>query len=457
MSLDFSDFLSALDDSPFEEDPVDLDTFLHDPQYLDQPELSQIQRDLVEAMSQIYKEEDLVRIMGEEAGRKHYKKYTKAEVLLQLGKGCHAGSDEVFDSESGQWKRIDSLQGSPDNFVLGSNDGNIVSQYSTESFCLGLENTFEVEIERGLSVTVSENHSFYNESFERVALKDLKQGDRIAVTTKTNISRPVRIDDREVALLGYWLGDGTMPMDKPRRRNLNMDFGDSDESAMEEYLNILKSFGDDPYIKHHPNGKKMSFVRSGIDSSAVAISQRHGLWGKRAHDKEIPEAVWSLPDDQLAIFISRLWGTDGCVYMKKSGKKVAPVLEYCTVSEKMAVGIQRLLTRFGVLASLRSRRPTYTYDGEKRQGQETFYLTISDKTGFERFAKAITLLDKQDKIDEGMEILSSRQSQSPYIDDFYMARIKSIKEVMPQPVFTMTAVDTHNFVANLVLNGNSGK
>ena len=75
MSLDFSDFLEALDDSPFEEDPVDLDTFLHDPQYLDQPELSQIQRDLVEAMSQIYKEEDLIRIMGEKEGRKTSKKY----------------------------------------------------------------------------------------------------------------------------------------------------------------------------------------------------------------------------------------------------------------------------------------------------------------------------------------------------------------------------------------------
>ena len=93
MSLDFSDFLTALDDNPFEEMPVDLDTFLHDPEYLDQPSLSQIQRDLVEAMSQIYKEEDLIRIMGEKEGREHYKKYTKAEVILQLGKG--SGKDHT--------------------------------------------------------------------------------------------------------------------------------------------------------------------------------------------------------------------------------------------------------------------------------------------------------------------------------------------------------------------------
>lgn len=93
MNLDLSDFLGALDDNPFEEEPVDLDTFLHDPQYLDQPELSQIQRDLVEAMSQIYKEEDLMRLMGDKEGREHYKKYTKAEVILQLGKG--SGKDHT--------------------------------------------------------------------------------------------------------------------------------------------------------------------------------------------------------------------------------------------------------------------------------------------------------------------------------------------------------------------------
>jgi hypothetical protein len=93
LNIDFSDFLDVLDDSPFEEDPVDLDTFLHSQEYLDQPALSQIQRDLVEAMSQIYKESDLIRLMGEKEGREHFKKYTKAEVILQLGKG--SGKDHT--------------------------------------------------------------------------------------------------------------------------------------------------------------------------------------------------------------------------------------------------------------------------------------------------------------------------------------------------------------------------
>jgi hypothetical protein len=38
-------------------------------------------------MSQIYKLEDVIEIMGDTEGRRYYKKYTKNEVILQLGKG----------------------------------------------------------------------------------------------------------------------------------------------------------------------------------------------------------------------------------------------------------------------------------------------------------------------------------------------------------------------------------
>ena len=83
----FDDFLEALQDSPFAEIPVDAKTFVEGEDFLNQPPLSQIQYDIVEAMSQIYKEADLVTLLGEEEGRRYYKKYTKNEVILQLGKG----------------------------------------------------------------------------------------------------------------------------------------------------------------------------------------------------------------------------------------------------------------------------------------------------------------------------------------------------------------------------------
>jgi hypothetical protein len=83
----FDDFFNALKSDNFAEIPVDAKTFVEGQQYLNQPPLSQIQYDIVEAMSQIYKLEDLIDLMGEEEGRRYYKKYTKNEVILQLGKG----------------------------------------------------------------------------------------------------------------------------------------------------------------------------------------------------------------------------------------------------------------------------------------------------------------------------------------------------------------------------------
>jgi hypothetical protein len=83
----FNDFFEALKNNNFEEMPVDAKTFVEGEAYLNQPPLSDIQYDIVEAMSQIYREEDLVDILGAEEGHRYYKKYTKNEVILQLGKG----------------------------------------------------------------------------------------------------------------------------------------------------------------------------------------------------------------------------------------------------------------------------------------------------------------------------------------------------------------------------------
>jgi hypothetical protein len=83
----FNDFLEALKNNNFEEIPVDAKTFVEGEAYLNQPPLSDIQYDIVEAMSQIYREEDLIDLLGAEEGRRYYKKYTKNEVILQLGKG----------------------------------------------------------------------------------------------------------------------------------------------------------------------------------------------------------------------------------------------------------------------------------------------------------------------------------------------------------------------------------
>jgi hypothetical protein len=89
----FNDFLEVLKENHFVEKPVDVKTFVQSPDYLGQPLLSDIQYEIVEAMSQIYRKEDVMDIMGDVEGTKHFNKYTKNELILQLGKG--SGKDFI--------------------------------------------------------------------------------------------------------------------------------------------------------------------------------------------------------------------------------------------------------------------------------------------------------------------------------------------------------------------------
>ena len=89
----FNDFIEVLKENHFNEKPVDVKTFVQSPEYLGQPLLSDIQYEIVEAMSQIYRKEDLIDIMGDLEGSRHFAKYTKNELILQLGKG--SGKDFI--------------------------------------------------------------------------------------------------------------------------------------------------------------------------------------------------------------------------------------------------------------------------------------------------------------------------------------------------------------------------
>jgi hypothetical protein len=86
VDFDFNDIIDMLDGEEFEERPVDLRTFVTSPAYLGLPPLSELQYTLIEKSSQIYKESTLIKLFGEEEGKRMFKQ-TATEVIAQLGKG----------------------------------------------------------------------------------------------------------------------------------------------------------------------------------------------------------------------------------------------------------------------------------------------------------------------------------------------------------------------------------
>ncbi len=82
----FLDLFNALSNEDFEERPVDIEEFVTSDRFLNIRRLSVHQYSLVRAMSQIYREDTLISLYGEEEGSERYRQTCK-EIIMQLGKG----------------------------------------------------------------------------------------------------------------------------------------------------------------------------------------------------------------------------------------------------------------------------------------------------------------------------------------------------------------------------------
>lgn len=90
LNTNLEDFASLLEDDELVEEPVDLDTFLFDKFYLGNAKIkliSDTQRLIIEAISQIYKLPTLIKLHGEEEGARIWNDLTYHEIVAMCGKG----------------------------------------------------------------------------------------------------------------------------------------------------------------------------------------------------------------------------------------------------------------------------------------------------------------------------------------------------------------------------------
>jgi intein/homing endonuclease len=445
--IDFSDFLNALGDDDFEEKPVDIETFIHDPTFMNIEEVSEYQLLMLKSMTQIYKKSTLVNLYGEEEGERRWKE-TYKEVILQLGKGCHAPYTPTFDPETGLWPSLDSSSG--DGMVI-SHDGK--AHYATESFLEGFGEMVRVRTSLGFSEDVYVGHGFlgYGRSRfyhryrghrpEKMVAGELLPGDRIAVAVGFDVSSPVDIDPVHAELAGYWLGDGMLPAD--HNPIINMDFGSGESESIARYLELCDIIGDAPTRTDHAEKKMISF-RHGRNSKAVVIARDLGLWGMRSKTKRIPEKIMASSNNVLVKTIEKLWQTDGCVYSKNG-----LTAEFCSVSPQLALDVQRSLLRIGVPAGIRSRTPKSNFNN----ASEAHYVTVSSQECFNAFQEKIVLLDHKASASMNKPGRVYRRLE----EGVYYDRVVSVERIGKAEYWTRTVPDTGTYVGSGPISFNSGK
>ena len=142
------------------------------------------------------------------------------------------------------------------------------------------------------------------------------------------------------------------------------------------------------------------------DSSNILTAwlRELGLWGKDAYTKTIPQLIFTLQPELIALFLNRLFATDGWATVLKSGQSQ---LGYLTVSEKLARQIQHLLLRFGVITSLKQRSVKY-----KNERRPAWQLDITDAKSIKIFVDEIGIFGKEEAVSAVREAISKRKYQT---------------------------------------------
>lgn len=150
--------------------------------------------------------------------------------------------------------------------------------------------------------------------------------------------------------------------------------------------------------------KGLSNITKNQKSSLTNWLEEMKLQGKNSHEKEIPDRIFKLKQQQIAIFLNRLFATDG--WASLLGTKQAQ-LGYASVSEKLIKQVQHLLLRFGIISSVRQK--TVKYRGSNSL---SWQLNITHQDSIKVFGEEIGIYGKEDVLNKVIEAVSSKQAHS---------------------------------------------
>ena len=266
----------------------------------------------------------------------------------------------------------------------------------------GLKPVFRVTTRLGRVIETTLSHPFLTlDGWQQ--LHRLKAGDRVAVPRAVNVFGSDAARECEVKLLAYLLGDGcltgTSPVFTVGKAALREDF----EAAAAEFGGVETRAANSPdrtfslrvrKAKNHP----------GRENPVTVWLRSLGVYGRDSRAKFVPAPVFRLRRELVALFLNRLFATDGWATVLASGQSQ---LGLASASERLARQVQHLLLRFGVVASLKKRSIKY---GDERR--TAWQLDITDHRSILSFVEEIGIHGKETALSAVRDALARRRVQT---------------------------------------------
>ncbi len=298
--------------------------------------------------------------------------------------GCLTADTRILRSDTGAETTMRELfaSGAKDVPVWSLDESlRYVERHLTHVFSTGSKPVYRLTLASGKTVRATSNHPFFTYDGWR-ALGDLAVGDRVGVPRHTN-GPSVRSDwdDAKVIMLAHLIGDGSFVKRQPIR------YASKDEANVAAVSKAAIHFGITA-VRDEYAAARCTTVRlpapyrltHGKGNPIAAWLDELGLFGARSYEKFVPAAVFTLPKQQIALFLSHLWATDGSVTVNRlqQGGRIY----YASTSRRLVDDVARLLLRFGISARVKTAmpkgeyRPGYTVDVSGNDDQRRFLQEI---------------------------------------------------------------------------------
>jgi replicative DNA helicase len=331
----------------------------------------------------------------------------------------------------------------------------------------GVKPLFRVRTRSGREVRTTITHPFLTPEGWR-PLGELAVGVPVAVPRRLPIFGTDALPDEEVAMLGYLVCDG--PRITPPSQVVLDDIVANAHMLGADVLPDRASAA--PVDDTGASFRLQSWSTGRLRQMLVD----HGLCGWRPAERRLPGAVYRLPRQQLALFLTRLFAMHGVAWWSAAGHGRVSLR---TPSKHIVQGVQHLLVRFGLTATVRER--TTSQRGHLRR---SFEVELTGADDVRRFVAEIGILGQEDAL-LGLTGMGKRMTKGTVpakvwshaarategevrsgaiatvstrdfaLDDVLWEEIASIEYVGEDQVYDLTVPNDHNFVASDVFVHNT--
>ena len=277
---------------------------------------------------------------------------------------CVIGKTVITDSRTGARATVKELFDERRPFTIHAlgEDGKLRCREVVDVIANGRKPVFELRTALGHRIVATANHPFRTlDGWKQ--LGDLHAGDRIAAPRRLAVAAKERWPAHQIICLAGLISEGNTCHPS------SLYFYNNSPVLIDDFAKAASRFPDSiARTYQRPSGgievcvntgRRGSFAASGnaamatapLRSGAFEWARALGILGLTASEKKVPEPVFLLCEQDIELFLGRLWAGDG--FISGRGDNQTPF--YATSSEQLAKDVQALLLRLGIPSAVHKK------------------------------------------------------------------------------------------------------